>query len=163
VAVAVAVGRDGIDNLLIISQIILSIVLPFVAFPLIYLTSSKVVMRVRKPSPSPLSPVDIKIPQERCEDSSVHATENALAAPLERSAHGSIQEVPIEDEPLHTLDDKVAQDYGIEFNPEMVSLDESEYIDYSNGPLMSISAYLIWAAILAANVYAMVALGLDET
>ncbi|KAJ7508664.1 natural resistance-associated macrophage protein-domain-containing protein [Mycena galericulata] len=47
--VAVAVGRRGIDTLLVASQVILSIVLPFVTLPLIYLTSSKSVMRVRKP------------------------------------------------------------------------------------------------------------------
>ncbi|KAK0245935.1 smf Mn2+ and Fe2+ transporter [Armillaria nabsnona] len=46
VVVAVAVGRGGIDSLLVVSQVILSIVLPFVAFPLIWLTSSRRVMRV---------------------------------------------------------------------------------------------------------------------
>ena len=49
--VAIAVGRNGINGLLVASQVILSIVLPFVAFPLIYLTSNEVVMRVRKPPP----------------------------------------------------------------------------------------------------------------
>ncbi|KAK0465267.1 smf Mn2+ and Fe2+ transporter [Desarmillaria tabescens] len=46
VVVAIAVGRAGIDSLLVISQVILSVVLPFVAFPLIWLTSSRRVMRV---------------------------------------------------------------------------------------------------------------------
>ncbi|KAJ7917460.1 putative transporter of the NRAMP family [Mycena leptocephala] len=48
-AVAVAVGRPGIDALLVASQVILAVVLPFITLPLIYLTSSKTVMRVRKP------------------------------------------------------------------------------------------------------------------
>ncbi|KAF8807262.1 natural resistance-associated macrophage protein [Phlegmacium glaucopus] len=47
VVVAIAVGRNGINALLVASQVILSVVLPFVAFPLIYLTSTEVVMRVR--------------------------------------------------------------------------------------------------------------------
>jgi metal iron transporter len=47
--VAVAVGRSGIDTLLVASQVALAIVLPFVTFPLIWLTSSKKVMSVRKP------------------------------------------------------------------------------------------------------------------
>ncbi|KAF8898422.1 natural resistance-associated macrophage protein-domain-containing protein [Infundibulicybe gibba] len=51
VIVAIAVGREGINNLLVASQVVLSVVLPFVAFPLIYLTSSEVVMGVRKPPP----------------------------------------------------------------------------------------------------------------
>ncbi|KAG7450215.1 natural resistance-associated macrophage protein [Guyanagaster necrorhizus] len=46
VVVAIAVGRAGIDSLLVVSQVILSVVLPFVAFPLIWLTSSRRVMRV---------------------------------------------------------------------------------------------------------------------
>jgi metal iron transporter len=48
-AVALAVGRPGINVLLVASQVVLSIVLPFITLPLLYLTSSKTVMRVRKP------------------------------------------------------------------------------------------------------------------
>ncbi|TBU46166.1 natural resistance-associated macrophage protein [Dichomitus squalens] len=44
--VAVAVGRPGIATLLVASQVVLSIVLPFVTLPLILLTSSKRVMTV---------------------------------------------------------------------------------------------------------------------
>lgn len=47
--VAIAVGRKGIDVLLVASQVALSIVLPFVIFPLVYLASSEAVMRVPKP------------------------------------------------------------------------------------------------------------------
>ncbi|KAJ7722589.1 natural resistance-associated macrophage protein-domain-containing protein [Mycena metata] len=48
-AFAIAVGRPGINALLVASQVVLAIVLPFITLPLIYLTSSKTVMRVRKP------------------------------------------------------------------------------------------------------------------
>ena len=58
--VAIAVGRNGIDALLVASQVALSIVLPFVAFPLIYLTSSKSMMRVRKPQP-PAAPQTLPV------------------------------------------------------------------------------------------------------
>lgn len=44
VVVAVAVEREGINTLLFASQVVLSVVLPFVAFPLIYLTSKETVM-----------------------------------------------------------------------------------------------------------------------
>jgi metal iron transporter len=47
--VAIALGRNGIDLLLVLSQVILSLVLPFITLPLLYLTTSKAVMRVRKP------------------------------------------------------------------------------------------------------------------
>ncbi|KAF9055749.1 natural resistance-associated macrophage protein-domain-containing protein [Panaeolus papilionaceus] len=47
-AVAIAVGRPGIDALLVASQVVLSITLPFVTFPLLYCTSKKDIMTVRK-------------------------------------------------------------------------------------------------------------------
>ncbi|KIM38137.1 hypothetical protein M413DRAFT_447908 [Hebeloma cylindrosporum] len=46
--VAIAVGRSGVDALLVASQVALSIVLPFVTFPLLYCTSKKAIMSVRK-------------------------------------------------------------------------------------------------------------------
>jgi len=46
--VTIVVGRNGIDALLVASQVILSIILPFIVFPLIYLTSSSRIMRVPK-------------------------------------------------------------------------------------------------------------------
>jgi metal iron transporter len=49
--VAIAVGRSGIDTLLVVSQVILSIVLPFVVFPLVWITSSNV-MVVKVPPPA---------------------------------------------------------------------------------------------------------------
>jgi len=46
--VALAMGRSGMDQLLVISQVVLSIVLPFVMFPLLWLTTSKKIMSVKK-------------------------------------------------------------------------------------------------------------------
>ncbi|KAI0931650.1 hypothetical protein AcW1_001011 [Taiwanofungus camphoratus] len=54
-AVAAALGRSGISTLLVVSQVVLSIILPFIVFPLILLTSSKTVMSVKKP---PISSTD---------------------------------------------------------------------------------------------------------
>lgn len=48
--VAVAIGPKGINTMLVGSQVVLSIVLPFVIFPLVWLTSSRTVMRVRSPA-----------------------------------------------------------------------------------------------------------------
>ncbi|PBK61558.1 natural resistance-associated macrophage protein [Armillaria solidipes] len=44
--VAIAIGRSGIDTLLVASQVVLSIVLPFIVFPLLWLTSNRRVMSV---------------------------------------------------------------------------------------------------------------------
>jgi len=48
VTVAIVVGKSGINTLLVASQVVLSITLPFVTYPLIYCTSSKAIMSVRK-------------------------------------------------------------------------------------------------------------------
>ena len=53
--VAVSVGKDGVDAMLVASQVVLSIVLPFIVFPLVWLTSSKTIMRVRLPHPPELA------------------------------------------------------------------------------------------------------------
>ncbi|KAM6503089.1 Natural resistance-associated macrophage domain containing protein [Amanita muscaria] len=45
--VAIVMGREGINTLS--SQVVLSMALPFITLPLIYLTSSKKIMSVRKP------------------------------------------------------------------------------------------------------------------
>ncbi|GBE77581.1 Manganese transporter SMF1 [Sparassis crispa] len=63
--VASALGRAGISTLLIVSQVVLSIVLPFVAFPLIWLTSSKSIMSVKKPRPDKSS---VEIPALSSDD-----------------------------------------------------------------------------------------------
>ncbi|KAI0354647.1 natural resistance-associated macrophage protein [Trametes cingulata] len=55
--VAAASGRSGIDTLLVASQVILSIVLPFIVFPLVWLTSNKSIMSVKKPKPEPMTDV----------------------------------------------------------------------------------------------------------
>ena len=50
--VALVIGRQGIDNLPVGSQVVLSIVLPFITLPLLYCTSSKSVMSARKSKPA---------------------------------------------------------------------------------------------------------------
>lgn len=52
VIVAVSVGQEGINGMLVASQVVLSIVLPFIVLPLVWLTSSRTVMRVYSPAPT---------------------------------------------------------------------------------------------------------------
>ncbi len=53
--VAIAVGRKGIDMMLVASQVVLSIVLPFIIFPLVYIAASKDVMTISNPPGVPSS------------------------------------------------------------------------------------------------------------
>ena len=48
--VAAIVGRDGLNTLLVASQVVLSFALPFVVFPLVWITSSPKYMKVRMES-----------------------------------------------------------------------------------------------------------------
>ena len=50
--VASIMGRSGLNTLLVASQVVLSFVLPFVAFPLVWLTSNPKIMSVRRESDS---------------------------------------------------------------------------------------------------------------
>ena len=49
--VAIAVGRDGLTQMLVASQVMLSVVLPFVIFPLVWLCADDKVMMVRNGGP----------------------------------------------------------------------------------------------------------------
>ncbi|KAG6866854.1 hypothetical protein C0991_008790 [Blastosporella zonata] len=124
VAVAIAIGREGINTLLVASQVTLSVVLPFIAFPLIYLTSSKVVMGVRKP-------------------------------PLVAEQDDAASEVEIVlDEP------EVGENRPMAEKVEVTAVVIDETIDFSNGWVLAIVAYVIWGVVLVANAYAIVSLGM---
>ena len=58
VIVASVIGENGINALLVATQVVLSIILPFIIVPLLYLTSSSRIMSVKSQSgsPSPTQP-----------------------------------------------------------------------------------------------------------
>ncbi|KAF8447986.1 natural resistance-associated macrophage protein-domain-containing protein [Boletus edulis BED1] len=61
--VASVMGESGINALLVASQVVISIVLPFFMFPLVYLTSSSQVMSVKSvKSRRSVSPVQTSVP-----------------------------------------------------------------------------------------------------
>ncbi|KAK9446541.1 natural resistance-associated macrophage protein-domain-containing protein [Limtongia smithiae] len=62
IAVAAAVGRTGLAEVLNLSQVILSILLPFVSAPLIYFTCRKKFMQVPIPAPAVVEDVDDTTP-----------------------------------------------------------------------------------------------------
>jgi metal iron transporter len=142
--VAISSGGSGINALLIGSQVALSVVLPFVAFPLIYLTSSKMVMAVKTP----------KVMQEKLVDASPipsHAVSDTL----------SVHEPPL---PVTTCITVVER--KLECDDDLIkhpSPQEYDIIDFSSGYLLTTFAYTIWTVILVANVYAIVMLFMGET
>jgi len=136
VVVAISVGRNGISSLLVASQVVLSVVLPFVAFPLIYLTSSEVVMRVRVTPPDVTQPGTPGTPPAR---QSVSGQNCPSLEIQEIQGDVGLDTIPPEDVP--NFDDGMP-----------------ETIDYSNGLLLATLSYLIWGVIFVANAYAIVML-----
>ncbi|KAF8203212.1 natural resistance-associated macrophage protein-domain-containing protein [Pholiota molesta] len=164
VIVAVAVGQRGIDNLLIVSQVVLSIVLPFVAFPLIYLTSREAVMRVRKPPGELIETVE-----------SAHSGNGDITPELaelevvemEQVGGGVLHGHGHADSPLEILefaDVVILQTAKANVEPIQVVqvTDSAETIDYSNGRWLASLSYVIWCIVLIANAYAIVMLFLGE-
>ena len=181
--VAVVVGRAGIDTLLIISQVILSIVLPFVMFPLVWLTSSSLVMRVRKPKQPNRKKGKAKhvVLDEKCEGASknnvdietLQQMEKVMAVECESPVEEDVAEVlgiqEIEVSAKGKDKESVKLDVGVEIIsppvPEEEENNESEntdeYVDYSNSWTLSILGYLIWVIVVVANSYLIVTLAID--
>ena len=136
--VAIAVGRNGINTLLVASQVVLSVVLPFVAFPLIYLTSAEVVMRVRKP-------------QEIVEVEVVPVPEESQVLDENQVDHGQ-DAVKVEVDHIEIVAVKALdKDQGDRTA-------SGEYLDFSNGRIIAALSYAIWGIVLVANAYAIVML-----
>ena len=133
-AVAIAAGRNGVDTLLVASQVALSIVLPFIVFPLLYLTSSKSIMSVKKPLPTPVR----GSPELQANQNENDASPVSDAASV-RSDSTKSSEV------RHDVEGAV------------------ETVDYSNHKIVAALGWLLWLVVVAANVYAIVTLGLGET
>ncbi|KAH0838532.1 natural resistance-associated macrophage protein-domain-containing protein [Lanmaoa asiatica] len=144
--VAMAFGRAGINNLLVASQVALSIVLPFVVFPLIFLTSSKTVMSVNAPKAA-LQMNDPMGQTPTIDSTGAMGQDQSSAPPSERSGI-MMEEIEIIaiDKPVDTSG---PQPHG-------------DTIDFSNSYIVSAVAYAIWLVISVANVYGLVALALPD-
>lgn len=129
-----AFGRSGLNSLLVTSQVALSIVLPFVVFPLIYLTSSKTVMSTNAP----------KLESPTISTGAVH--QEPLSS--ERSGSDIAEEVKVI---------TIAKPEDTCGAPP-----RGDTIDFSNSYVVSAVAYAIWVVISVANVYGIVALGLSR-
>ncbi|KAM5535880.1 hypothetical protein V8D89_010498 [Ganoderma adspersum] len=134
--VAVAVGRPGIATLLVASQVVLSIVLPFVTFPLILLTSSKQVMTV----------------YEEVEPMRTSASSETASA----SEQATKDESDKDDIVVATVTETVTE------TSVDVERAVGKPVDFSNGRVMIGIGWTIWVIVVAANVYAIVELALGQ-
>ncbi|KAJ3937568.1 MAG: natural resistance-associated macrophage protein-domain-containing protein [Lentinula lateritia] len=185
-AVAIAFGRPGINALLVISQVILSIVLPFITLPLLYLTSSKKFMRVERP----------------CSCCPTNSSPEMIPADLERVPSHPHEFSGNSDTPCHDLEEGYHSDPSIEISDKLshpitplsdlrwigsnttksceivvnatANADTSAVviethrcrgtqIDYSNNMFITFLLCGVWIVIAAANVYAIVALAMGQS
>ncbi|KAI0028847.1 Nramp-domain-containing protein [Vararia minispora EC-137] len=167
-AVATALGREGIEVLMVISQVVLSVVLPFVVLPLIYLSSSSHIMSVEKARPSTMATLSISEkfdgngPEPLPEIVSVR---DDVSTP---SGATSIYSGEIE-EALRTetsRSDTISDD--VELPPRQSTFDpvacESRIgtVNLSNGSAVVFFGYLFWILVVVANVYALVELAIGN-
>ncbi|KAJ3784605.1 natural resistance-associated macrophage protein-domain-containing protein [Lentinula aff. detonsa] len=191
-AVAIAFGRPGINALLVISQVILSIVLPFITLPLVYLTSSKKFMTVNRhcsccPPKSSPTVIPANIEQEL---KSPHSSGDLLGASpvdLEEGHHSNYRPNNAKGKSCFSSITSSADNAWLESSgltktpPENVVDNQTlpvnadscgeaieahniyiEKVDYSNSLFVTILLSGVWIVIAAANVYAIVALAMGQ-
>lgn len=150
--VAISSGGAGINALLIASQVVLSVVLPFVAFPLIYLTSSKAVMSVRTP----------KMIQEKLIDTppipSIHPV-----SPVSDALSTHQPPLPVTTDITVVERNNESHDDSIKhLSTQACRTQEYNVVDFSNGYIVTAFACAIWVMLLIANVYAIVMLAIGQ-
>ncbi|KAH6911092.1 natural resistance-associated macrophage protein-domain-containing protein [Coprinopsis sp. MPI-PUGE-AT-0042] len=159
--VALAVGRQGVDALLVASQVVLSIVLPFITFPLLWCTSSKAIMTVRKSikTVTPASSVVGAPSAPGTAGLAVLQTDGSIRnGDSKASLSPSLDRLPSPSSP--SIDHKTMAGT---VDDHVESAEEDELIDYSNNKFVIVLGSLIWLVIVAANIYALVDLGLSNS
>lgn len=152
--VAISSGGAGINALLIASQVVLSVVLPFVAFPLIYLTSSKMVMCVKTP----------KVIQEKDIDTlPIPSTHTVSLVSDALSTHPGQRPLPVTTD-IAVVERNAENHDGSIKHPSTQACGTQEYgvVDFSNGYIITVLACAIWVVVLIANVYAIVMLAMGQ-
>lgn len=157
VVVAAAVGRSGISTMLVASQVLLSVVLPFVVFPLVWLCSDKNVMEVRNLTPA--EDVGESLRQSGSGEGRVEC--NAVAA----GGVDAIQPVPGVAEGSSEVPDSKKDDGQPETVPTLTNEDTSTPAVvklFTSPKVVTIIGYLIFALVVLANSYVLVTLAMGK-
>jgi len=141
IIVASAIGKEGLSMALNISQVSLSILLPLISAPLIYLTSSKKVMRVAvytTPAPVP----------------ALQTVSSTSKLPILATGESSSSAAPV------SVDGKLTPETSADTGD--IELQGAEWVDLSSGKVMTVLGWLIWLFITGLNVYLIVMLILGQ-
>lgn len=149
VIVAAALGRAGVSTLLVISQVVLSIMLPFVVFPLLWFCSSTKIMSVKR-----------KVSSARHE---VDSTQSCAKSEPEKDVDAGNPQSLVESRSsdVQTLPVLEGKDQNIVVLTVDVEAGE-ETVDYSIGIVSKVCGWMMWVLIVLANGYAIVTLALGE-
>ena len=138
-AIAIGLGMPGINALLVASQVVLSIVLPFIISPLLYCTSKKAIMSVCK-------------------------TRTGTGTGAGMIVEDATPEVrfSVDDVPASPVRDSSTAERAVTVVVEVMDSDSGEImkVDYSNNKLVIVVGVVSWLIIVIANVYVIVELGL---
>ena len=138
-AIAIGLGMPGINALLVASQVVLSIVLPFIISPLLYCTSKKAIMTVCK-------------------------TRTGAGTGAGMIVEDATPEVRFsgDDVPASPVRDSSSAERAVTVVVEVMDSDSGEImkVDYSNNKLVIVIGVVSWLIIVMANVYVIVELGL---
>ena len=166
---ASSIGASGLNAMLVASQVLLSIVLPFVMGPLVYLTSRADVMTVQGP----------EIEGDVILDGSTPAG-TELNPPAESTIQGESESIPTRSAEPHSVSrrpgfaagggfERTAADIDWAFDlsersrltaPETTSQRRSKC--YKSPLWLTITGWVLFAVLLLANSYVIVELGLGQ-
>ncbi|KAH9929791.1 natural resistance-associated macrophage protein-domain-containing protein [Fomitopsis serialis] len=153
VIIAAALGKAGVSALLVISQVVLSIVLPFIVFPLLYLCSSKEIMSVK----TAISGHGTAHKKNAASQSSSSFSTSSGEGPPE-----SWSELDVSDPQRWQSQTTLA---GLATGRALRTVDveaAEEIVDYSMGKISMVFGWSMWLLIVLANGYAIVTLALGE-
>ncbi|KIK70558.1 hypothetical protein GYMLUDRAFT_32601 [Collybiopsis luxurians FD-317 M1] len=153
--VAIVFGRPGIDALLVISQVILSVVLPFVTLPLLYLTSTKQIMTVKAIPAIQLSR------HGKALDGHTQVVQSSPCATRRHLITNGCHD--IHNETIETFNDPASTESRSAVENVEAHTHELDAVDFSNGLTTTFFACTVWLLIAAANVYVLVALGMGQS
>lgn len=136
-------GRNGLSGALNASQVVLSLLLPFVSAPLLYFTSNKKIMRVQINHHN-----DCQQPRESLRNSTV------------KKNGTDEEEIELQELVETNSQEQEAIQSGSKDAAEVIENEEEtvtpEYKDMSNGPFTTMAAIAVWLLVSILNFYMLV-------
>ncbi|ODV71275.1 NRAMP family metal ion transporter [Cyberlindnera jadinii NRRL Y-1542] len=149
--ISLSIGRSGLNDALNASQVVLSILLPFLTAPLVYFTCKKSIMKVEVMDTDEIELNDMN---GEVELNNEGPADNGDANSFNMTKDKNIQVV--NDEDVSGINNAESSETTGAVNER-----EKKYLDMSNNWITAILGILVWIFISILNVYAIVRIGMD--